>query len=173
MKRLLIAALLLTTLHLCAQTTLTIPTTVQTSNLPRLGINLGGLAPYGPQDFYKDLNYGNGGSFPGTIWASTFWCNTGTNTTTQWSNVIGGYPTNWFYGATYTAIDRTLGVSLGSGYIIGSNTNGFTLSTPMTRPCTGSTENTGDVLIVRLLSPNPTYTPFTPNDLNGGICSAL
>src|SRR5450432_3445599 len=93
-------------------TTVAISSTVQAAGIDRPGINLGGLTPYGPQQLFKSLNYGDGGSMPGFYWGSTFQCSSGT--TTSWSNNItnsNGYPENWWVGATFVAINATTGTS--------------------------------------------------------------
>src|SRR5208282_1875037 len=110
-----------------AQTTVTISNTVQASSIDRLGINLGGLTPYGPQQLFKSLNYANGGYMPGTYAGTTYQCSSGgTNTTTSWYNNItnaSGYAANFWAGASFVAINATTGTSYGSGTITASTAN--------------------------------------------------
>ena len=162
---------------LAQTTTLTTTSTVQ-ATVPHLGLNIGGLTNYGPQQLYKSLNYAGGGYIPGTYWGTTEECSSGTNTTTLWFNNIfnaNGYPANWWVGATYVAMDRATGAVFGSGTITASTANTgttgttFTLGTPLSRACVPSSESPytiGDVLIVRL---NKTNALYTPNQVISGI----
>lgn len=176
MKKLAVLISLLYPLPVLAQTTVTISNTVQAAGIDRPGINLGGLANYGPQQLFKSLNYANGGYFPGMYWGSTFQCNAGgsLNTTTSWYNNItdaNGYGPNWWVGATFVAIDTANGTSFGSGSITASTANNgsrgttFTLSPAISAPCNPSRS---DVLVVRLTASN---SLMLPHQLNGGICS--
>jgi hypothetical protein len=157
------------------QTTVTISNNVQTANIDRPGVNLGGLAPYGPSQLFKSLVYSNGGYMPGTYFETTYPCSAGTQSTTVWHNDITdaqGYPANFWVGASFTAINTSNGTSYGSGNITSSTTNigssgiNFTLSPAISAPCTPSRN---DVLIVKLTAPN---TLLSPNQaLGNAICS--
>jgi len=152
-------------------TTVSISSAVQAAGIDRPGINLGGLTAYGPQQLFKSLNYGSGGTMPGFYWGSTFQCSSGT--TTSWSNTItdaNGYAANWWVGATFVAINAATGTSYGSGTITAStaNTGGtgisFTLSPAISSACNPAQN---DVLMVRLTGGT---NLMTPNQFNGGIC---
>jgi len=152
-------------------TTVAISNAVQAAGIDRPGINLGGLAPFGPQQLFKSLNYGSGGYMPGFYWGSTFQCTSGTTTT--WSNYItnsNGYAENWWAGATFVAINAATGTSYGSGTITASTANTgdtgttFTLSPAISSACNPAQN---DVLIVRLTASS---NLMTPNQFNGGIC---
>ncbi|MDP9052502.1 MAG: hypothetical protein M3O31_17545, partial [Acidobacteriota bacterium] len=156
-------------------TTVTVSNTVQAAGIDRPGINLGGLAAYGPQQLFKSLNYAGGGYMPGTYWGSTFQCSLGgTNNPTSWYNNItnsNGYRANWWAGATFVAINAATGTSYGSGTVTASTANTsagttFTLSPALSSVCNPSRN---DVLIVRLNAANSNYTP---NQVDNGICSS-
>ena len=110
-----------------AQTTVTISNTVETSDIDRPGINLGGVAYYGPQQLLKSLNYASDGYMPGTYFATTYQCSFGgTQSTTNWYNNItdgSGYPANFWAGAKFVAINSNNGTSYGSGTVTASTSN--------------------------------------------------
>ena len=149
-----------------ATTTVTISNRVETAGIDRPGINLGGLANYGPQQLLKSLNYVNGGYFPGTYAGATYPCSSGgNNTTTTWFNNItdaAGYRTNFWAGATYVAINAATGARYGSGTVTASTSNQgsmgitFTLTPALSAPCNPSQK---DVLIVRQMTANGTLAP--------------
>jgi hypothetical protein len=147
-------------------TKVTISNTVETGELDRPGINLGGLGNYGAQQLFKSLNYANGGYFPGTYAATTYPCSSGgSNTTTTWYNSItdkSGYPENFWTGASFVAIHAATGSSYGSGTVTASTSNQgsmgiiFTLTPALSAPCSPSQK---DVLIVRQMSANGMLAP--------------
>lgn len=195
MRRLLQLLLLACTLPLAAQTTLTIPTTVKTANIPRLGINLGGgqtaLSYYGPNQLFKNLNYAQGGDMPGFYWGVTYECNAGPNSVFNWSNDIAdtqGYPTDFWAGATFTTVTKDTGTSIGSGTVSHSSANTTYpgsgvllegLNPQLSRACNATAEPPptyipyGDVLIARLLTPGSVaLNLMTPNNFYGGFPSS-
>src|SRR5271154_6632410 len=137
----------------------TISNTVETGELDRPGINLGGLGNYGSQQLFRSLNYASGGSLPGTYARTTYFSSSGgSNTTTTWYNSItngSGYPANFWAGSTYVAINAATGSSYGSGTVTASTSNQgsigttFTLTPALSAPCNPSQK---DVLIVRQMS---------------------
>jgi hypothetical protein len=148
-----------------AQTTVTIPSTVTTAGIDRPGINLGGLAYYGPQQLLKSLNYASGGYMPGQYFATTFSCSSGgTQSTTNWYNNITngtGFPANFWAGATFVAINAASGTSYGSGTVTASTSNvsagaNFTLSPAISSACSPSNN---DVIVVRLNAQNTLEPP--------------
>jgi len=156
-------------------TMVTISNSVAIPNMDRPGINLGGLAPYGPQQLLKSLNYANGGYMPGTYAQTSYACSAGgTNSTTSWYNNItnaSGYPANFWTGASFLAINAADGTAYGSGTITAStaSTGGagitFTLSPALSSACSPSQN---DVLIVRLLTGNEV---LSPSQVNAGFCA--
>jgi hypothetical protein len=164
---------------LCAQTTVTISSTVAQAGLPRFGVNMGDDANYGQAQLLKDLNYSNNAYMSSFYWQASFACNGGgTNSTTQWFNGAytssGYYPANFWVGATYIAVNATTGASYGNGIITASTANSssgiqFTLGTALSSACNTSAQ---DMLIVKLTNPSPTLT--TPQQSGSGgtnICS--
>jgi hypothetical protein len=169
--------LLLLSGTLMAQTTVMISSVVQQANLDRPGINVGGMAPYGTQQMLRDFGMEVDGYFQPTYWQTSFVCTTGgVNDTTHWFNNLageGGYPTNFWEGATYTAVRASTGTSFGSGRITASTANisagtQFTLGTPLSSPCT-TNKSAPDMLIVRLRHPS---IQLTPRQALGSICPA-
>ena len=147
-------------------TTVTVSNTVKTSGIDRPGINLGGVAYYGPQQLLKSLNYASGGYMPGQYFATTFPCSSGgTQSTTNWYNSItsaSGFPANFWAEATFVAINAATGASYGSGVVTASTSNRgskgitFTLSPALSGPCNPSQN---DVLIVRQTGPKGLLAP--------------
>jgi hypothetical protein len=147
-------------------TTVTVSNTVQNSGIDRPGINLGGVAYYGPQQLLKSLNYASGGYMPGQYFATTFPCSSGgTQSTTNWYNSItsaSGFPANFWAEATFVAINAATGASYGSGVVTASTSNTgskgitFTLSPALSGPCNPSQN---DVLIVRQTGPKGLLAP--------------
>jgi hypothetical protein len=178
MKRLFaVVSILLFALSASTQTTVNISGIVETAGIDRPGINLGGIAGYGPQQLLKSLNYVAGGYFPGTYAATTYQCSAGgSNTTTSWYNHIAnpsGYPANFWAGATFVAINSAAGTSYGSGIVTASTASTgsagitFTLSPAIKSACNPSQN---DVLIVRLTAKNTLISPYLL--LNSHICTA-
>ena len=151
-----------------AQTVVTTSTTIQNATTYPFGLVIGGGANYQQNQYYKNLNYFNGGDMPSVYWDTSFTAQTGgTNSTTEWYNNDSnnpGYPAGFWNGATYRAyaVAPTL---LGTGTITGysgnvSSGNQFTLGTALSAP--GNTTNQ-DVLIVNYF--NAPHTLTTPNNI--------
>src|SRR5580704_3657771 len=87
--------------------------TVEATGIDRPGINLDGLSNYGSQQLLRSLNYVNGGYFPGTYAGATYPCSGGGgNTKATWYNSIthpSGYPSNFWAGASFVAINAATG----------------------------------------------------------------
>src|ERR1700678_4296473 len=138
-----------------------ISNTAEASGIDRPGIDLGGLSNRGPQQLLKSLNYWSGGDFPGTYAGATYSCSGGGgNTQTTWYNSIthpAGYPSNFWAGAGFVAINTATGASYGSRVVTASTSNTgssgitFTLSPALSAACNPSQN---DVLIVRLTAKN-------------------
>jgi len=136
------------------QTSVTISNAVQQADIPRFGFNMGGDAPYGQGQILKSFNpYGY---MQSAYWQTSWPCNAGgTVDTTHWYNSAtdtGGYPANFFVGATYIAVSAMNGTSYGTGTITASTANtgstgiDFTLGTPLSAACSTAQQ---DMLIVK------------------------
>jgi hypothetical protein len=151
-----------------------ISNTAEARGIDRPGIDLGGLSNRGPQQLLKSLNYLNGGYFPGTYAGTTYSCSAGgSNTETTWYNSVthpSGYPSNFWVGASFVAINTVTGASYGSGAVTASTSNTestgitFTLSPALSAACNPSQN---DVLIVRMTAKN---TLLAPNQIEN-VCS--
>ena len=161
------------TAQITGQTTVTISNTVQqafgptgnTSASPHFGVNMGGAAPYGQGQTLKSFNpYGY---MQSAYWQSSYTCTAGgTNDATHWYNNAtdtGGYPANFWVGATYIAVNASNGTSYGTGTITASTANTgstgiqFTLGTPLSSACSTSEQ---DMLIVKFTNaPQGLITP--------------
>jgi hypothetical protein len=151
-----------------------ISNTAKARGIDRPGIDLGGLSNRGPQQLLKSLNYLNGGYFPSTYAETTYSCSAGgSNTQTTWYNSIthpAGYPSNFWAGASFVAINTATRSSYGSGVVTASTSNTgstgitFTLSPALSAACNPSQN---DVLIVRLTAKN---TLLAPNKVEN-VCS--
>jgi len=163
---------------LLAQTSVAISNTVQQAGVDRPGINIGNIAPYGQQQMLKDFGMEVDGYFQPTYWQTTFPCTTGgRNDTTHWYNSAGGeglagYPANFWYGASYIAINALTGTAYGTGRITASTSNSsagtqFTLGTALSSPCNTAHQ---DMLVVKF--PNAAAGLLKPQQMLAGICSS-
>lgn len=172
MKRMLVCLALVAALFTArAQTTITIPTTVQMSNVQRPGITLSGNGESYYGNLQIDSNLLSGmGYMPPLTWQSTSSAASCTTTTWTDNNTGDPKPANFWAGATYQIVSGTnigvTGTVTASTAVSGGTGIVFTLSgTFGSNICVS-----GDVMIIRQRTPSNSWLGQpTPSQVSGAL----
>ncbi len=184
LKNLAITLLLLSPGITWAQVTWTIPTTVQITNVSKIGVVHGPSGSNRQTILLRDYAFELGGSMQPAEFTFTAACSSSSsNSSTVWYNsqsISGVYPfgVNQLVGANpanYIAIQASTGNVIGTGTITANTSNSstgmtFTLSNPLSTGAACSSASDADMLFVRW---QPVAGSLAPNVYDTNVPSAI